>query len=79
MEAYQHGELTETAAIERVEREGFADVVPRFHTVNQDPIPLRFYKATSKGLILTDTRLSTVQGSAQEALHAEAASRSRSP
>ena len=75
VEAYQRGELTQTAAIERVEREGFSDVVPRFHTVNRDPIPLRFYEATPKGLVLTDALLATVQGSIQEVLQAEAASR----
>lgn len=75
VEAYQRCEISETAAIERVEREGFSDVVPRFHTVNHDPIPLRYYEATPKGLILTDALLATVHGSPQEALHAEAASR----
>lgn len=75
MEAYQHGDLTETSAIERVEREGFSDVVLRFHTVNRDPIPLRFYEATPKGLVLTDALLATVQGSTQEALQTEASSR----
>lgn len=60
MEAYQYGELTETAAIERVARQGFTDVVPRFHTVNGDPIPLRFYEATASGLVLTDALLATV-------------------
>jgi hypothetical protein len=41
VEAGKRGTLTETAAIDLVERQGFTDVVPRFHTVNRDPIPLR--------------------------------------
>jgi hypothetical protein len=47
VEAYQRGNLTETAAIELVERQGFSEVVPRFHTVNRDPFPLRFYEASA--------------------------------
>ena len=75
VEAFERGDLAKTAATDLVERQGFSDVVPRFHTVNRDPIPLRFYEATSTGLVLTDDLLATVAGSSQEALRAEAASR----
>lgn len=75
VEAYHRGEINETAAILRVEQQGFSDVVPRFHTVNGDPIPLRFYEATASGLVLTDALLATFQDNPQEALRAEAASR----
>ncbi len=75
VEAFERGDLRETAAIDLVERQGFSDVVPRFHTVNRDPIPLRLYEATSTALVLTDDLLATVAGSSQEALRAEALSR----
>ncbi len=37
VEDYQRGTRTETAAILRVEREGFSDVVPRFHYWQRRP------------------------------------------
>jgi hypothetical protein len=75
VEAYQQGELTETAAIEQVERQGFSDVVPRFHTVNRDPVPLRFYEATPTGLRLTDQLLSLFYEMRHDEMRAEVESR----
>ena len=49
VEAFQNGDLMETAATLLVERQGFSDGVPCFHTVNRDPIPLRCYEVTPDG------------------------------
>jgi hypothetical protein len=49
------GKLDKGAAIERVEREAFGDVIPRFHTVNDLALPVKFYDHTSEGLIITDS------------------------
>lgn len=57
VESYKLNQVTEESAIEKVAREGFSDVVPRFHNVNGGAIPLKFYEATSEGLFLTDDLL----------------------
>lgn len=73
--AYQTGQLTETAAIEQVARQGFGDVVPRFHTVNGAPVPLTFYEQTATGLVLTDALLSLFSERLRPDLQSEVASR----
>lgn len=75
VQAYNAGQLTETQAIERVARQGFSDVVPRFHTVNGSPVPVPFYEATPSGLILADCLLSTFAGFTDPLLRAEVSSR----
>jgi hypothetical protein len=75
VEAYRAGELTETAAVEQVARQGFQDVLPRFHTVNSAPIPLPFYEQTSNGLVLTDVLLGLFAPAPRPDLQAEVASR----
>lgn len=74
VEAYNRGEVSEDAAVDRVEKQGFTDVVPRFHTVNGAPIPRPFYEATPRGLILTDDLLALFVDE-QPMLRAEIASR----
>jgi hypothetical protein len=74
VDAYNRGELSEDAAIDRVERQGFTDVVPRFHTVNGAPIPRPFYEVTNSGLVLTDGLLALF-ATEQPMLRAEVASR----
>jgi 5-methylcytosine-specific restriction endonuclease McrA len=75
VDAYGAGSLTETAAIEQVARQGFDDVVPRFHTVNGAPIPAPFYEATPTGLVLMDSLLDLFGDTARPDLQAEVASR----
>lgn len=75
VEAYRLGDLTETAAVEQVERQGFHDVVPRFHTVNGAPVPLTFYEATPGGLILTDALLNLFASYSRSDLQTEVTSR----
>jgi 5-methylcytosine-specific restriction endonuclease McrA len=75
VEAYQAGQLTEAAAVEHVARQGFNDVLPRFHTVNSAPVPLPFYEQTPAGLILTDALLSLFAPAPRPDLQAEVASR----
>lgn len=57
VEEYRSGRIDEAAAIDRVERQGFGDVIPRFHTVNRHPIGMAFYEDTGRSLVLTDDLL----------------------
>lgn len=75
VDAFQAGELSEMAAIDRIARQGFGDVVPRFHTVNGAPVPQPFYEQTTSGLVLTDTLLSLFGERPRPDLQAEVASR----
>jgi hypothetical protein len=75
IEAYRAGQLTETAAVEQVARQGFNDVVPGFHTVNGAPVPLPFYEQTLAGLVLTDALLELFGPAPRLDLQAEVASR----
>ncbi|MCL0043189.1 HNH endonuclease [Dehalococcoidia bacterium] len=53
-----NGQLTEEQAVERVAREGFVDVVPRFQTIGQEKIPGSFYDYDfGKNLTLKDSTL----------------------
>jgi 5-methylcytosine-specific restriction endonuclease McrA len=54
VDLYNLGKLNRTAAIERVQREAFNDVVPRFHTVNNMELPMTFYEHSPKGLVIKD-------------------------
>src|SRR5262249_12448911 len=75
VEAYDVGDLTEAAAVQGVARPGFGDVLPRFHIVNGEPLPTRFYTHTPSGLVLTDELLGLFAGAARSDLRAEVASR----
>lgn len=75
VDAYHAGTLTELAAIEQVARQGFNDVVPRFHTVNGAPIPVPFYETTPNGLVLTDSLLALFSEAVRLDLQAEVVSR----
>jgi hypothetical protein len=66
--SYNLGQLTSTQAIEQVARDAFGDVLPRFHKLNNQPIPIQFYHQTSTGLLLTD-QVHTVFTSDQSANH----------
>jgi 5-methylcytosine-specific restriction endonuclease McrA len=52
------GELTDTALAEYVAKHGFNDVIDRFHIVNRNQTPIRFYHderdGSKKGIRLTD-------------------------
>ncbi len=81
VEAYHSGLLLEEAAIVQVARQGFGDVVPRFHTVNGASVAEPFYEATDHGLVLTDSLLTLFHGTGEalerrrQMLQAEVASR----
>ena len=51
---YNLKKITQTQAIEKVEREAFNDVIDRFHTVDGLETPVKFYEKTDKGLIIFD-------------------------
>jgi 5-methylcytosine-specific restriction endonuclease McrA len=48
------GLVDEAQAIDYVEKNAFVDVIPRFHTVNNQKIPMDFYEYSNEGLILKD-------------------------
>lgn len=54
IDLYHLGKIDHAEAINRVEKEAFHDVIPRFHTVYNQRLPIRFYEKTAKGLVLTD-------------------------
>lgn len=62
-------------AIERVSQEAFNDVIPRFHTVNNQPIPEKFYKFSGNKLTITDSAFNVFSESDSENLNAELLSR----
>jgi 5-methylcytosine-specific restriction endonuclease McrA len=69
------GKLERGAAIERVEREAFGDVIPRFHTVNDLALPVKFYDHTPAGLIITDSLFNIFSQSDRQELIGELNSR----
>ena len=69
------GKVTKDEAIEFVEKNAFADVVPRFHTVNSESIPIKFYEHNSNGLVLTDAVHNVFNGIDEMSLMAEVDSR----
>jgi len=56
---YRQATLSRDQAVERVGQEAFGDVVPRFHTVADRSVPVRFYeRSPDGGLVLTDAAYS---------------------
>lgn len=51
---HESDKIDREEAIARVAADAFGDVIPRFHTVGDTAVPVRFYDATSDGLVLTD-------------------------
>jgi len=62
VEQYRLEKLTREQAILRVEKEAFSDVIPRFHKVDNEPVPTKFYEQTRSGLIITDDAFSVLSG-----------------
>ncbi|MFW6016354.1 MAG: HNH endonuclease [bacterium] len=54
VQEYKLKKIDRTTAIEKVEKNAFNDVIPRFHVVNKDDIPIKFYEFNENKLILTD-------------------------
>ncbi len=76
VEQFKLGKLTRSQAILRVEKEAFGDVIPRFHTVDNEPVPVRFYAQTRSGLVITDEAFAVLSSGDQSAiLQQEVASR----
>lgn len=48
------GRISRDAAIQRVRAQPFSEVIPRFHTVHNQVIPVKFYEADQERLIITD-------------------------
>lgn len=72
---FNTGSFSRKQAIDEVERAAFGDVIPRFHTVNDSPLPVKFYDYTKNGLVLTDNLYEAVSGGGKETLKAELGSR----
>lgn len=54
IDLYHLGKIDRFEAINKVEKEAFHDVIPRFHTVYNQQLPVKFYEKTKTGLVLTD-------------------------
>jgi hypothetical protein len=72
---YRAGRLTRDQAIDRVEQQAFGDVVPRFHTVDNMPLPAKFYEPSPNGLVLTDELFRVASEANTEELRQELDSR----
>ena len=72
---HETGTIDRDEAIARVAADAFGDVVPRFHTVGDTAVPVRFYDATSDGLLLTDATFHVFAQPDADALHAELSAR----
>jgi hypothetical protein len=75
VELHQASRLSREEAIIRVARDAFGDVVPRFHTVGNVPVPVRFYDASSDGLVLSDAVFELFNHPAARELDAELGAR----
>jgi hypothetical protein len=66
------GLLDSEEAAQKVAREAFDDVLPRFHTVGGIAVPVRFYELLPDGgLVLTDDLFTTLEQDAANGLEAE--------
>jgi len=75
VEQYRLGKLNRSQAILRVENEAFGDVIPRFHNVDNEPVPTRFYETTPSGLVITDDTFAVLSGPDQAILRQDINSR----
>lgn len=75
VEQFRLGKLDRAQAIFSVEKEAFQDVIPRFHTVDNKPVPARFYEQTTSGLIITDAAFAVLSGNDQPILQQDITSR----
>jgi 5-methylcytosine-specific restriction endonuclease McrA len=69
------GKVTEDEAIDYVQKNAFHDVIPRFHTVNDEAIPVTFYEYSDKGLILDDNLFNIFSDAQEQSLISEVDSR----
>jgi hypothetical protein len=69
------GVVTESEAVNYVEANAFSDVIPRFHTVFEQTIPVRFYIIEKSGLTLTDDAFTIFNGIQEKSLISEVESR----
>lgn len=69
------GAIDRSEAIDRVARDGFGDVVPRFHTLGRAQVPVQFYHATRNSLVLTDEAFRVVDSTTESTLIEELRSR----
>lgn len=72
---YYIGKVTEEEAIEYVGRNAFSDVIPRFHTVNDEKVPISFYEYSGTGLVLTDNLFDVFSSIHEQSLVSEVDSR----
>lgn len=70
------GVISRDEAVQRVGKQAFVDVIPRFHTVFERSVPTAFYEVQSDGgLLLTDAAFQVFETGTSTMLEAELASR----
>ncbi len=72
---YDTGKIDREEATARVAAGAFGDVAPRFHTVGDSGVPVRFYVVSSSGLVLTDATFQLFAQPNAESLGAELGAR----
>lgn len=73
--SYNLGKISKTQAIEIVAKDAFNDVIPRFHTVNNEPLPVKFYRFDNNKLFLSDNVFEIFTNSMNEKVEHELHSR----
>jgi 5-methylcytosine-specific restriction endonuclease McrA len=71
VEQYRSQRIDRDGAVLRVKNEAFGDVIPRFHTVDNVPVPTQFYIQTPAGLTVTDDAFAVLIGANGEQLRAD--------
>lgn len=69
------GKIDKTKVIEKISRNAFNDVIPRFHTVNKQQIDIQFYEFTGNKLILTDNAFKVLSQGNKSEINEELSSR----
>jgi len=54
IQEYRVGRINKNKAIDKISKEAFGDVIPRFHNLYHGSIPVKFYEIQDSKIILTD-------------------------
>lgn len=75
IDLYKLGKFDRDTAIRKIEREAFNDVIPRFHNVYKQKIPIQFFEYNKQGLIISDHLYEVVETESSNKLKQELNSR----
>ena len=72
---YDLGRISRAEAIDKVAKEAFNDVIPRFHKLDDKPIPIKFYEFNDNKLTITDNVFEIFSDNKNDVLKSELSSR----